>query len=128
MSISQLRLARLLLLVVVNFIFLKSVVCFTGKSRTALSFVWSGSFALVVLVYFLESRQTTEVAQITWFTTILVASTSLSACWLLCSSSRATRERAACLLAGLFFLFSLHALARPVLTPSLLLVLRLSFV
>src|SRR5258708_37115772 len=104
MSISQLRLARLLLLVVVNFIFLESVVLFTGKSRTALSFVWLGSFALVVLVYFLESRQTTEVAQITWFTTILLASTSLSAGWLLWSSSRGTKGHGARLLAGLFFL------------------------
>jgi PAS domain S-box-containing protein len=127
MSIPQLRLARILLLVVVNFIFLKSVVCFTGKSRTALSFVWSGSFALVVLVYFLESRQTAEVAHITWFTTILLASTSLSAGWFLWSSSRGTKGHGARLLAGLFFLIGLHGIDRPLWSQSPLFLLRIAF-
>ena len=127
MSIPQLRLARVLLLVVVNFILLKAVVCLTGKSRTALSFVWSGSFALVVLVYFLESRQPAEVAHITWFTTILLASTSLSAGWFLWSSSRGTKGHGARLLAGLFFLIGLHGIDRPLWSQSPLFLLRLAF-
>ena len=127
MSIPQLRLARVLLLVVVNFILLKAVVCLTGKSRTALSFVWSGSFALVVLVYFLESRQPAEVAHITWFTTILLASTSLSAGWFLWSSSRGTKGHGARLLAGLFFLVGLHGIDRPLWSQSPLFLLRVAF-
>jgi len=127
MSIPQLRLARILLLVVVNFILLKAVVCFTEKSRTALSFVWSGSFALVVLVYFLESRQPVEVAHITWFTATLLASTSLSAGLFLWSSSRGTKGHGARLLAGLFFLIGLHGIDRPLWSQSPLFLLRIAF-
>jgi PAS domain S-box-containing protein len=127
MGIPQLRLARILLLVIVHFVFLKAVVCFTGRSRTTLSFAWSGSFALVVLVYFLESRQLAAVAHVTWFTATLLACTGLSAGWLLWTSSRGAKGHGARLLAGLFFLIGLHGIDRPLWSQSPLFILRVAF-
>src|SRR2546430_1426161 len=113
MSIPQLRLAHVILLVIVNFIFLRAVICYAGKARTAYSFLWSGSFVLVVLVYFVESRFVVGAAHIHWVTSTILACTSLSAGWFLWNSTRGTKGHGARLLAGLFLLLGLHGTDRP---------------
>ncbi|HEX9233800.1 MAG TPA: PAS domain S-box protein [Candidatus Acidoferrum sp.] len=127
MSVPQLRLVRVILLVIVNFIFLRAVICYAGKTRTGYSFLWSGSFALVVLVYFIESRFVVGAAHIHWITSTILACTSLSAGWFLWNSTRGTKGHGARLLAGLFLLLGLHGIDRPLWSESPLFLLRLAF-
>src|SRR6266567_2210823 len=127
MSVPQLRLVRVILLVIVNFIFLRAVICYAGKTRTGYSFLWSASFALVVLVYFIESRFVVGAAHIHWITSTILACTSLSAGWFLWNSTRGTKGHGARLLAGLFLLLGLHGIDRPLWSESPLFLLRLAF-
>jgi hypothetical protein len=78
----QFRLIRVLLLVAANLVCLKSVIRYTERTRSNLSSLWSGSFVLLLMVYFFESRQG-AVAHATWFTAILLATVDLGAGWFL---------------------------------------------
>jgi len=49
-AVPQLRLVRVMLVVIVNFIFLKAVVRYTGRSRINLFFLWPGAVAVVLSV------------------------------------------------------------------------------
>jgi PAS domain S-box-containing protein len=126
-AVPQLRLARVLLLVIVNFIFLKAVVCYAGKTRTTWSFLWSGSFAVIVLVYFIESRPAAEISHIHWITSTILAGTSLAAGWFLWNSTRSATGHGARLLAGLFLLLGLQGIDQPLWAQSPLFLLRLAF-
>ena len=78
----QLRLGRILLLVVVNFIFLQAVLRLASATRAATT-VMCWALTLVVAVYYFESRPVSGVPHITWFTSIVLAGTSLAAGWIL---------------------------------------------
>ncbi|HXO93207.1 MAG TPA: PAS domain S-box protein, partial [Candidatus Acidoferrum sp.] len=124
----QLRLARILLLVIVNFLFLKAVIGLVPATRrTPSSFILPGSLALIVAVFYFESRPVAGVPQITWFTSTIIACTSLAAGWILWTSSRNARGHGARLLAGLFMLAGLHGLDRPLWLQSPLFLLRVAF-
>jgi PAS domain S-box-containing protein len=124
----QLRLARILLLVIVNFLFLKAVIGLVSATRKAPSFLmWPGSLALIVAIVYLESRPVAGVPHITWFTSTIIACTSLAAGWILWTSSRNAKGHGARLLAGLFMLAGLHGLDRPLWLQSPLFLLRIAF-
>jgi two-component system NtrC family sensor kinase len=124
---SQLRLVRILLLVVVNFIFLQAVIRLASATRAALPLMWPGALTLVVAVYYFESRPVSGVPHITWFTSIVLASTSLAAGWILWIASRNAKGHGARLLAGLFLLMGLHGIDRPLWLQSPLFLLRIAF-
>jgi PAS domain S-box-containing protein len=124
----QLRLVRILLMVAVNFLFLKAVIRLVPATRRAsASLIWSGSLMLMVGVFYFESRPVTGPPNITWFTSTVLAGTSLAAGWILWTSSRNTRGHGARLLAGLFMLAGLHGIDRPLWLESPLFLLRIAF-
>jgi two-component system NtrC family sensor kinase len=124
----QLRLARILLLVIVSFLFLKAVIRLVpGTRRVPSSLMWPGSLTLIVAVFYLESRPVTGTPHITWFTSIILACTSLAAGWILWTSSRNAKGHGARLLAGLFMLAGLHGIDRPLWLQSPLFLLRIAF-
>jgi len=123
----QLRLTRILLLVVVNFIFLQAVIRLARTARITFSLMWPGVLALVVAVYYFESRPVAGIPHITWFTAIVIASTSLAAGWILWIASRNAKGHGARLLGGLFLLAGLHGIDRPLWPQSPLFLLRIAF-
>ncbi len=123
----QLRLTRILLLVVVNFIFLQAVIRLARTARVSYSLMWPGVFALVVAIYYFESRPVAGIPHITWFTSIVVASTSLAAGWILWIASRNAKGHGARLLGGLFLLAGLQGIDRPLWPQSPLFLLRVAF-
>jgi len=124
----QLRLARILLLVIVSFLFLKAVIRLVpGTRRAPSSLMWPGILTLAVAVFYFESRPVTGSPHITWFTSTILACTSLAAGWILWTSSRNGKGHGARLLAGLFMLAGLHSLDRPLWLQSPLFLLRIAF-
>src|SRR5258707_1375832 len=124
----QLRLTRILLLVIVNFLFLKAVIGLVSTTRRApSSLMWPGSLALIFAVFYFESQPVTGSPHITWFTSTILACTSLAAGWILWTSSRNAKGHGARLLAGLFMLAGLHGLDRPLWLQSPLFLLRVAF-
>jgi len=123
----QMRLARLLLLVVVNLIFLESVLRYTRSLRSTFPVLWPVSFCFVLASYYFETRPLSGHAHIGWFTSTVIAVASLAAGWLLWRFSRNARGHGARLLAGLFLLSGLNGLDRPIWAQSPFYVLRLAF-
>jgi two-component system NtrC family sensor kinase len=122
----QLRLARLLLLVVVNLIFLESVLRYTRAVRVTFPVMWPASFCFVLAAYYFESRPFSGISHIGWFTSSVIATSSLAAGWLLWRFSRNSRGHGARLLAGLFLLSGLNGLDRPIWLQSPFFLLRLA--
>ncbi len=89
--------------------------------------MWPGALTLVVAVYYFESRAVSGVPDITWFTSIVLASTSLATGWILWIASRNAKGHGARLLAGLFLLMGLHGIDRPLWLQSPLFLLRIAF-
>ena len=112
-AVPQMRLGRILLQVIVNFVFLNVVLRYTRGRRPTFAFFWPAAFALVLAVYFFEARPQAAAPQIAWQTSEVLAATSLAAGWILWNSSRNAKGHGARLLAGLFFLLGLHGLDRP---------------
>jgi len=124
----QLRLTRILLLVIVNFLFLKAVIGLVSTTRRApSSLMWPGSLALIFAVFYFESRPVAGVPHITWFTSTIIACTSLAAGWILWTSSRNAKGHGARLLGGLFMLAGLHGIDCPLWLQSPLFLLRVAF-
>ena len=124
---SQWRLARILLLVLVNFVFLKAVIQLTSAVRASLSLIWPGALSVMVAVYYFESRPAAAIPHVTWFTSIVLACTSLAAGWILWISARTSRGHGARLLGGLFLLAGLHGIDRPLWPQSPFFLLRVAF-
>jgi two-component system NtrC family sensor kinase len=127
MAVPQLRLVRLLLLVVVNFVFLKAVMRYASSTRASSYYLWPGAFAVILSVFYIESRPDLGPLHASWFTSTVLACTSLAAGWLLWNSTRNARGHGARLLAGLFLLGGLHGIDRPLWPQSPLYLLRVAF-
>jgi len=123
----QLRIVRLLLLVLVNLIFLESVLRYTRAVRSSFPVIWPGAFCIVLAAYAFESRAMPGDPHIGWFTSSAIAGTSLAAGWLLWRFSRNSRGHGARLLAGLFLLSGLNGLDRPIWLENPYFILRLAF-
>ena len=89
--------------------------------------MWPGALSLVVAVYYFESRPVSGIPHITWFTSIVLAGTSLAAGWILWIVARNAKGHGARLLAGLFLLMGLHGIDRPLWLQSPLFLLRIAF-
>ena len=126
-SVPQLRLERVLLLVVVNFIFLKAVILYTRTSRMNFSLLWPMAFACILGVFYLESRPSVGDGHLTWFTSTILAAGGLAAGWILWSATRTDKGHGGRLLAGLFLLIGLHGIDRPLWSQSPFFLLRLAF-
>jgi len=126
-DVPQMRLVRVLLLVVVHCIFLNVVIRYTRGMRPTLVFFWPSAFAMVLAVYLFEARFSGNTSRITWETSAVLAGTSLAAGWLLWSSVRNAKGHGARLLAGVFFLIGLHGLDRPLWSQNPFFLLRVAF-
>jgi PAS domain S-box-containing protein len=127
MGLPQLRLGRILLLVMVHFIFLKAVVLYTRSSRVGFSVLWPSGFAAVLAVFYLESRPSAGADHLSWFTSAILAVTSLAAGWFLWTATKNDRGHGGRLLGGLFFLYGLNGIDGPLWSESPFFLLRLAF-
>jgi two-component system NtrC family sensor kinase len=125
-SASAFRAERLVVLVIVNFVFLAAVIRQVSPPRTSLSFLWPGGAALALTTSYFESQLGGK-ASISWFTSSLLAATSLSAGWFLWRSLKKTKGHGARLMAVLFALLGLNGLDRPLWRESPFALFRLAF-
>jgi PAS domain S-box-containing protein len=123
----QLRLARILLLVVVNLIFLNAVFRQAKVSRNPFPYLWPAGFIIVLAVFYSESQPFAGALHTKWFTSSVLSVSSLTAGWLLWRSTRKAQGHGARLMAGLFFLTGLNSIDRPLWSQSPFHLLRLSF-
>jgi two-component system NtrC family sensor kinase len=127
LGVPQLRLALVLLLVIVNLVFLKSVFQQARGARGAVAYLWPSAFVALLTVFYVESRPAVGTPHISWLTSSVVAIANLVAGWLLWRSSQKTDGHGARLMAGIFFLSGLNGIDRPLWLQSPLFLLRLSF-
>ena len=73
LGVPQLRLARVLLLVIVNLVFLKSVFQQARGARGAVAYLWPSAFVVVLAVFYVESRPAVGTSHISWLTSSVVA-------------------------------------------------------
>ena len=123
----NLRLLRVMLLIVVHLGFLKAVVQYTQGPRTSLSYLWPIACAVVLLAFYLETRSVTETPHIGWFASGTLSATALTAGWSLWNAKEKKLGHGARLLGGLFFLNGLHGLDRSMWFMSPFLLQRIAF-
>jgi PAS domain S-box-containing protein len=108
----QLRLVRVILLIVVQLAFLKAVVQYAHGPRASLTHLWPASGAVFLLAFYFETRPSLGPPHVGWFASAILAATAFAAGWSLWHAKEKKLGHGARLLGGLFFLNGLHGLDR----------------
>jgi PAS domain S-box-containing protein len=123
----QLRILRIVLLLVVHMLFVKAVVQYAYGPRTSVFHLWPVTGAVALLGFYFESRPVDGTTQIGWFGSGALAVTSLAAGWCLWKAKQKKLGHGARLLGGLFFLDGIHGLDRFTWHQSPLFLQRVAF-
>lgn len=124
---ADLRLVRVLLLIVVHLLFLKAVAQYAYGERRSFFHLWPATGAVVLLAVYFETRSAAGARHIGWFASEALAVSSLLAGWCLWQVKGKKLGHGARLLGGLFFLDGLHGLDRSVWSESPLFLQRVAF-
>jgi PAS domain S-box-containing protein len=125
--VPQLRIARIVLLVLVHLVFLRAVLRYTYGTRSSFLPLWPAACAVVLAVFYFETRPATGPTHLSWFATGILSAIALFSGWSLWRPKYKTRGHGARLLGGLFLLSGLHGLDRSVWMESPFYLQRLAF-
>jgi len=110
----QFRIARVILLVCVFLIFAKSVARYTYGPRMSLTYFWPAAFSAALAALYFETRPVAEQGHISWFSSEVLAISSLAAGWILWHAKNKEKSpgHGSRLLGGLLLLNGLHGVDR----------------
>ena len=124
---TDLRLVRVLLLLAVHLLFLKSVAQYAYGERTSLSPLWPAAASVLLLSLYFEARPAIGGRYISWCSSEVLALAALLSGWCLWQIRGKKLGHGARLLGGLFFLEGLHGLDQAVWTFSPFSLQRVAF-